>query len=596
MGFLVAGPSVYFQFFAADTFYYLTIAANSSWSTIASFDGTNPTNGFHPLWQFLLKLTFSSFGYITQPTQISVTFWLSVFLVGVSVSITAYALKKIQLVNSIGLILFALTPGFLYFIVALPNPNYGHMWSYANGMESPLSLFFFSLLFLLVVSRNKSVEKLNTTNYIIVGFLISLVILARLDDVFILIGFVFVVLVSKQEFQEKLKRCLYLGIVPAALICCYMFLNNQYAGSALPTSGQAKGGLSLFSNGAFAVNGFIPLKPIIDNGWNYWNETTWRALHNIVPFCIAAIFLLFYLRNYKGSLGKYLTQYDSLLAGFALYVIFKGLYNFLIVAIGHQGHWYYPISILIANIIIARGLSLFMIIRSFDYANLTLSSKSLSFLFAIAFLLCGFGLLFMYLAFAPLNVLTFTAVIITATFGLISSTGFYLTYRKNLNVRVPYVLAISILFVPLIGNSILSTKETTSYNQNYEIFFNNRENLKTALEDLDPNFKFLSFDDGIIAYSLQSPTMSGLGFALDKEAYEAKVEGNLLGLAYSRGYRWLTSLNYMPSFEAKVGDDVTLHLEKVWWIQSSEAKKYMYRLVYIDPVTKLKVISFKPMT
>ena len=90
--------------------------------------------------------------------------------------------------------------------------------------------------------------------------------------------------------------------------------------------------------------------------------------------------------------------------------------------------------------------------------------------------------------------------------------------------------------------------------------------------------------------------MSGLGFALDKEAYEAKKEGNLLGLAYSRGYRWLTSLNYMPSFDAKVGDDVTLHLEKVWWIKSSQAKKYRYRLVYIDPITKLTVISFKPIT
>ena len=304
----------------------------------------------------------------------------------------------------------------------------------------------------------------------------------------------------------------------------------------------------------------------------------------------------FYLRNHKGPLRKHFTQYDAFLASLALYVIFKGLYNFLLVAIWHQGHWYYPLSILITNVIIARGLSLFMMIRSFNDAHLTLSPKSLKFLFSIVFLLCGFVLLFVYSSIAPLNTLALTAVITSTMFGSISLTGLYLTQRKNLSVRLPYVLAISVLFVPLIGNSILSIKETTSYNQKYEIFFNNRENLKSALENLDPNFKFLSFDDGIIAYSLQSPTMSGLGFALDKEAYKAKVDANLLGLAYSRGYIWLTSLNYMPSFDAKVGDDVTLHLEKVWWIQSSEAKKYRYRLVYIDPVTKLKVISFKPIT
>ena len=429
---------------------------------------------------------------------------------------------KTRLVNSIGLILLALTPGFLYFIVALPNANYGHLWSYANGMESPLSLFFFSLLFLLVVSRNNSVEKLNTATYFIVGFLISLVILTRLDDVFILVSFVFMVLVSKQVFPEKLKRCFYLCIVPIVLISCYMFLNNKYAGSALPTSGQAKGGLSLFSNGAFLVNGFLPLKPIIANAWNYWNETTWRALHNIVPLCIAVIFLVFYLRNYKGPLRKHFTQYDAFLASLALYVIFKGLYNFLLVAIWHQGHWYYPLSILITNVIIARGLSLFMMIRSFNDAHLTLSPKSLKFLFSTVFLLCSFVLLFVYSSIAPLNTLALTAVITSTMFGSISLTGLYLTQRKNLSVRLPYVLAISVLFVPLIGNSILSIKETTSYNQKYEIFFNNRENLKSALENLDPNFKFLSFDDGIIAYSLQSPTMSGLGFALDKEAYKSK--------------------------------------------------------------------------
>ena len=148
---------------------------------------------------------------------------------------------------------------------------------------------FFIFLFVVIsvgCKPNNSVEKLNSANYFIVGFLISLVILTRLDDVFILVSFVFMVLVSKQVFPEKLKRCFYLCIVPLVLISCYMFLNNKYAGSALPTSGQAKGGLSLFGNGAFLVNGFLPLKPIIANAWNYWNETTWRALHNIVPFAL----------------------------------------------------------------------------------------------------------------------------------------------------------------------------------------------------------------------------------------------------------------------------------------------------------------------
>tara|TARA_A100001015_G_C15010468_1_gene722833 strand:- start:559 stop:2412 length:1854 start_codon:yes stop_codon:yes gene_type:complete len=594
LSFFVSGPSAYFQFFAADTFYYLTIAANTSWSTIASFDGISPTNGFHPLWQFLLKTIFASFGHITQPTQISITFWLSLFFVGMSASIVAYVLKKTELVQSTGLILLALTPGFLYFIVALPNPNYGHLWSYANGMESSLSLFFFSMLFLLVLSLNNSFEKLNALNCLFVGLLIGLIILTRLDDLFILPGLIVVGLISKQAIQNKFKWCIYVGIVPTVLICFYMLLNYEYAGSALPTSGQAKGGLSLLGNAALLVNGLVPLKTINANGWNYWNETTWRALHNVVPLCVAIIFLVFYFRNYKEAAGRYLTQYDSFLAGLAIYVILKGLYNFLFVAIWYQGHWYYPISILVTNVLIARGLSAFIEIKNIGNGNLILSSRSLAIVLGILCIICGFSLFFMYLAFAPLNGLALTAVMITTMIGLVSLSGLYFTKMMGLGIRVPYILIIFVLIVPLVGNSFLSTKETTSYNRKYEILFNNRQDLKAALENSHPDFKLLSFDDGIIAYSLQFPTMSGLGFALDKEAHTAKEEGNLLELAYSRGYKWLTSLNYMPSFEARVGDDVTLQLKEAFWLNSTETKQYKFRLVYIHPITKLKIISFEP--
>src|ERR1700692_4341464 len=40
--------------FAGDAFYYLTVARNSLHKPFYTFDGTYPTNGFHPVWQFLL--------------------------------------------------------------------------------------------------------------------------------------------------------------------------------------------------------------------------------------------------------------------------------------------------------------------------------------------------------------------------------------------------------------------------------------------------------------------------------------------------------------------------------------------------------------
>jgi hypothetical protein len=40
--------------FQPDAFYYLTVARNSLHTSFYSFDGVHPTNGFHPVWQFLL--------------------------------------------------------------------------------------------------------------------------------------------------------------------------------------------------------------------------------------------------------------------------------------------------------------------------------------------------------------------------------------------------------------------------------------------------------------------------------------------------------------------------------------------------------------
>jgi hypothetical protein len=40
-----------FGYVAADTFFYLTVARNIARHGIPSFDGVHPTNGFHPLWQ-----------------------------------------------------------------------------------------------------------------------------------------------------------------------------------------------------------------------------------------------------------------------------------------------------------------------------------------------------------------------------------------------------------------------------------------------------------------------------------------------------------------------------------------------------------------
>ena len=56
--------------------------------------------------------------------------------------------------------------------------------------------------------------------------------------------------------------------------------------------------------------------------------------------------------------------------------------------------------------------------------------------------------------------------------------------------------------------------------------------------------RIIEYDDGIIGYDTGFPTLSGLGFTLDKEAYEAKVTGDFFRLALDRGFDRITTLVY----------------------------------------------------
>jgi hypothetical protein len=53
---LASGRRGPFAYAAADAFYYLTVARNVAEHGLVSFDQQHPTNGFHPLWQYALAL------------------------------------------------------------------------------------------------------------------------------------------------------------------------------------------------------------------------------------------------------------------------------------------------------------------------------------------------------------------------------------------------------------------------------------------------------------------------------------------------------------------------------------------------------------
>ena len=161
-----AGPSpAFLAYFHDDFFYYLGIAEQFVANGRFTFDGINLTNGFHPLWMFLIIALKAIFSSETQ-------FFLAVYLLS-QILCLAGAVGLVRILQSQNLApsrVFA--PALLYFFL-------GSLIS--QGMETALvfALFPFFLGF--------SLELLNRdarpAQVFLWGLLASTLVLSRLDIV-----------------------------------------------------------------------------------------------------------------------------------------------------------------------------------------------------------------------------------------------------------------------------------------------------------------------------------------------------------------------------------------------------------------------------
>lgn len=516
-----------FGYFAADTFFYLAVAKNSSWMPAFSFDGIYPTNGFHPLWQFLVKalgdlLSLDSKGLIYFAFMFS---WACIAIAAPLLVICTNSITRRPLLS-----LASVFPGFVYLVSGFANSFYGNTWSFINGMESPLSLFLFALLITIAIKWNIFYIPIrnNSGKIILCSALLALVTLSRLDDIFLVASFL-VVAFTVAPSKDRVGKSLALIIVPVIAVAAYMLFNKVYAGSFLPISGIAKGGISIKGNILHAISLAAPVSYMGSNSWGWWTSLGWRSILMNLPGLTGVGFMwlrrrevgnLFYAFIGKTQLETefrfYSANHFALLLSLALYITLKWLYNLVNVGLWHQGHWYYPISIFSANLIIAYFISYYMPSYRPSKGGATLALAAL-------------------LAF-----------------------NLYLSYSMDAN------------------------KAAREYNRHYYSLWLNKDDLTLSIKKADPNARLVEYDDGIISYSLGVPVMNGLGFALDKEALQAKKEGKLLDLSRRRGFQYITSLNYMP-------DDVS----KAWFL-GNEGQNWKFKLFLDDAKSGLKIYKYSP--
>ncbi len=341
-----AGMPAMFKFFLQDTFYYLSVAANSH-TGFYTFDGAHVTTGFHPLWQVYLTWLFQ-ISPLDQAFQIKLVFWVSVVFTTIGIVLSGLAVWRLTGSKILGILI---APGFFNLLFMFIFRFAGSPWSFMNGMESPLTVFFMGFLFLFIslVASHEVKNKDNLTIYLIIGVILSLCFISRLDDIFMVIAFAAAILwLDKGLYINRLKK-IALVTLPSCVLCgLYMLFNYSGSGSFLPVSGAAKASFALMENAYISVETMF----LQNIGPNFNAVRHLSALYRQVQMLfIAASAIVFIIILTKSPLTKH-TNANIFLRALLVGVCLKAFYNFLFVEVGRQGViWYYVSSMLIFNFV-----------------------------------------------------------------------------------------------------------------------------------------------------------------------------------------------------------------------------------------------------
>jgi hypothetical protein len=369
---VVSGRKRVFAYLAADSFYYLQVARNVVHHGSVSFDGRHATNGFQPLWQGVLSAAQGGASLLgVGPTGMlyaSLLIGLGVLVGAVVLLASAFRagyghLTPVFVIVPLGFYAVLFAPIWIYSGALRssginpfegPMPLYGTLWSYVNGMETPLVVAAFALLAWAFTKRPVSAPR----SGLVTGVALSLLVLARLDLVFVAIGVLGTLGACAWIRRDRavFRLAATAGVVVTVVLVAYVIVNRLYAGSWLPVSGTVK---TTFPNPT--LGNWQDLRSLLEHPTFLGPERWYRQFPTIVGALIAAAFLgtSRLPTLLRSRLESPLDRYRLLLSGTATGVIALSAYDFFFVANYNQGHWYYPVTTLFVSLAILDWLAKF---------------------------------------------------------------------------------------------------------------------------------------------------------------------------------------------------------------------------------------------
>ncbi len=216
-----------------DTFYYFKTALNLSRGLGSTFDGVNPTNGYHPLWLALLAAVFSLFrDDLVFLTRVAFTIQIVMVWAG------GMLLSRVRAAGG-RWVLLPLT-------LALLNPFTAKI--VLCGQETALQFLMstVALVYWWNLRSGPAAEASSARRWIALGLLCVLATLSRLDTVFfcaVLLAMP-VVLPSETERQlgivGRLRLSVIAGVAMTAGMLPYLIFNVVKYKHMMPVSGAIK--------------------------------------------------------------------------------------------------------------------------------------------------------------------------------------------------------------------------------------------------------------------------------------------------------------------------------------------------------------------
>ncbi len=350
-----------FRYSAGDAFYYHVVARNLVLQGAATFDQVHSTNGFHPFWQLLLAALYGAtklFG-LDERTYVTLAIVAGAGLVTVAVALAGRALatagrvSPLFLLTAVGPYALVMTPIWLLAIdgVGLRNPFegrdplYGTLWSFANGMESGLSLTLFAAL--LPGARGRPASR----SGVLSGLGLGALVLARLDLIFVAAVVVLAqtVRAGRRRDPIAIASALASGFTVVAVVGVYLCVNHLYAGAWLPVSGARKTTFPHLSGDAFAATVAVLDHPLAD--FQTFGKL-WRSAQIVLPVLLGCLLLRRLMIRRRSEAPFSALDLFLIDSGAGLFLL--AAYDFAFVPLIQQGHWYFAVSTFWLSVVAAR--------------------------------------------------------------------------------------------------------------------------------------------------------------------------------------------------------------------------------------------------